>query len=65
MWDAEATDTTGGVPFSATADGTDVSLGLGVSYNFTRNLALRAEWEMFQTDEADATLLSIGALFRF
>src|SRR5688572_2697436 len=60
MWEAEASDTTGGVPFSATADGTDLSLGLGVSYNFTRNFAVRAEWEMFQTDEADATLLSIG-----
>jgi OOP family OmpA-OmpF porin len=65
MWEAEASDTTGGVPFSATADGTDLSLGLGVSYNFTRNFAVRAEWEMFQTDEADATLLSIGAVFRF
>ena len=65
MWDAEASDTTAGAPFSAAADGTDLSLGLGVSYNFTRNFAVRAEWEMFQTDPADATLLSIGAVFRF
>jgi OOP family OmpA-OmpF porin len=65
VWDAEASDTTGGVPFEATADGTDVSLGLGVSYNFTRNFGVRAEWELFKTDEADATLLSIGAVFRF
>lgn len=64
-WDAEASDTTAGVPFSAAADGTDISFGLGVSYSFTRNFAVRAEWEMFQTDEADATLLSIGAVFRF
>jgi OmpA-OmpF porin, OOP family len=65
MWDAEASDTTGGAPFSDTADGTDVSFGVGVSYNFTRNLGLRAEWEMFKTNEADATLLSIGAVWRF
>ena len=65
MWDAEASDTTAGIPFSSTADGTDVSFGVGVSYNFTRNFGLRAEWELFQTDEADATLLSVGAVFRF
>ena len=65
IWDAEASDTTGGAPFSATADGTDLSFGVGVNYNFTRNLGLRAEWEMFKTDEADATLLSIGAVWRF
>jgi OmpA-OmpF porin, OOP family len=65
IWDAEASDTTGGALFSATADGTDLSFGVGVSYNFTRNLGLRAEWEMFKTDEADATLLSIGAVWRF
>jgi hypothetical protein len=38
---------------------------VGVNYNFTRNLGLRAEWEMFKTNEADATLLSIGAVWRF
>ena len=31
MWEAEASDTTAGIPFSATADGTDVSFGEGVS----------------------------------
>lgn len=65
MWDAEASDTTGGVPFSDTADGTDISLGIGISYNFTRNLALRAEYEMFKPDVADANLLSIGAVWKF
>lgn len=65
IWDAEASDTTGGVPFSATEEGTDLSFGIGVSYNFTRNLGVRAEWEMFKTDLADATLLSIGLVWRF
>ena len=65
IWEAEASDTTGGAPFSATADGTDLSFGVGVGYNFTRNLGVRAEWEMFKTDDADATLLSLGVLWRF
>ena len=65
LWDAEASDTTGGLPFSASEDGTDVSFGVGVGWQFTRNLGLRAEWEMFKTNEADATLISVGVLWRF
>lgn len=65
VWEAEASDTTGGVPFSAKTDGTDISFGLGVSYNFTRSLGVRAEWERFKLDDADADLLSIGIVWRF
>ena len=65
IWEADASDTTGGVPFSASTDGTDVSFGVGVNYNFTRNLGVRAEWEMFKTDDADATLLSVGVVWKF
>lgn len=65
LWDAEASDTTGGVPFSATDDGVDLSFGIGVGYYFTRNLGVRAEWEFFETSNADANLISIGLLWRF
>jgi OOP family OmpA-OmpF porin len=65
MWNADASDTTGGAAFSASDDGTDISFGVGVAYNFTRNLGVRAEWEMFKTDNADATLLSVGLAWRF
>jgi OOP family OmpA-OmpF porin len=64
-WDAEASDTTGGVPFSAKSDGSDVSFGAGVSYRFTRHLAARAEWERFKLDDVDADLLSVGLLYKF
>ena len=64
-WEAEANDTTGGMPFSADDDGTDVSFGVGVAYNFTRNFGLRAEYELFKTDDADVSLISIGAVWRF
>jgi OmpA-OmpF porin, OOP family len=66
FWDAEANDTTGGRPFSATDDGADFSFGVGLGYNFTRNLGVRAEWEMFQNiSDADASLISVGLLWRF
>jgi OmpA-OmpF porin, OOP family len=66
IWEADASDTTAGIgAFSATADGTDLSFGVGVGYNFTRNLGVRAEWELFQTDDADASLISIGLVWRF
>ena len=65
MWDAEASDTTGGVPFSAQQDGTDLSFGIGLGYHFTRSLGVRAEWEMFTTDDADSNLISVGLLWRF
>ena len=65
MWEAEASDTTGGVPFSAQQDGTDLAFGVGLGYQFTRNLGVRAEWEMFTTEDADSNLISVGLLWRF
>lgn len=65
VWEAEASDTTGGVPFSDKADGTDLMFGIGLGYQFTRNLGVRAEYEMFAADEADAGLVSVGIVWRF
>ena len=68
-WEVEASDTTAGIgAFTAQADGTNASFGLGLSYNFTPNLGVRAEWERFRVelfDQADADLISIGLLWRF
>ena len=64
-WEAKATDVTGGVPFSAKDDGADISFGLGASYNFTKNVSARVEWERFKMDSADADLLSIGIVYKF
>jgi len=66
FWEAEANDTTASIgAFSAADEGSDVSFGVGVGYEFTRNLGVRAEWELFKVAEADATLVSIGFLWRF
>ena len=68
IWEVEASDTTGGVPFSAKEDGTDISFGVGLGYNFTRNLGVRLEWERFKVEavsKADADLISLGVVWRF
>lgn len=65
IWEWRATDTTAGAPFSTKDDGTDISFGLGLGHNFTRNLGVRAEWERFKLDDTDADLLSIGIVWRF
>jgi len=63
-WESKASDVTGGVPFSGKDDGTDVSFGIGASYNFTKNFGVRAEWERFKA-VGDIDLLSIGAVYKF
>jgi len=63
-WESNASDVTGGLPFYGTEDGSDVSYGIGASFNFTRNLSLRAEWERFKA-VGDIDLLSVGVVFRF
>jgi OOP family OmpA-OmpF porin len=64
-WEAEANDTTAGLPFSQVLDGNDLFFGVGASYSFTRNLSMRGEWERFQLDDTDVDLLSIGLAYRF
>lgn len=49
----------------------EFKFGLGASFSFTRNLAIRAEYERFfdvgtsETGEGDIDLISIGIVFRF
>jgi OOP family OmpA-OmpF porin len=64
-WEAEFSDTVGGIPDSGDDDGTDVSFGIGVSYNFSKNFGVRAEYELFKTDDADASLISVGVVWKF
>jgi OmpA-OmpF porin, OOP family len=44
-------------------DETELHYGLGAKYAFTRNWALRGEWE--KTDKLKVELLSIGVEYRF
>jgi OmpA-OmpF porin, OOP family len=64
-WEARASDMTGGVPFSAKWDDVTLSLGLGVNYHFSKNVAARLEWEHFDLDPDKASMLSAGLLVKF
>lgn len=50
---------------------TGMTYGIGASYDITKRVALRAEWQKYNevggssTGEDDITVLSVGALFRF
>ena len=48
---------------TVTRDETELHYGVGVKYAFTRNWALRGEWE--STDTLKVELLSIGVEYRF
>ena len=63
-WESKARDTTAGAPFSGKADGGDLSFGLGMALNITRNVSIRAEWERFKAVD-DIDLLSLGLAFKF
>jgi hypothetical protein len=65
LWEVEATDTTPAGAFSAKADGSGASFGIGASWDVGRNVALRAEAENFRVDEGNTTLLSLGVAFSF
>jgi OOP family OmpA-OmpF porin len=62
MWEAEATSVPGFG--SVSDDGTDLTFGVGLQYDVSRNLGIRGQWQRYDVD-ADADLLSIGLIYRF
>ncbi|HZM34043.1 MAG TPA: outer membrane beta-barrel protein [Burkholderiales bacterium] len=46
------------------ADGTDLTWGVGAQFDLGRNLGLRAMWQRYQADE-DIDFLNIGAIWKF
>jgi OOP family OmpA-OmpF porin len=50
-------------PSTVNRDDTEFHYGLGAKYAFTRNWAVRGEWE--KTDKLKVELLSIGVEYRF
>lgn len=45
-------------------DGIELTWGLGVQYDVSARLGVRAGWQRYETDE-EVDLLSIGVLYRF
>jgi len=64
-WEAKASDVTGGVPFSDKANGSNLSLGIGANYYFTKNVGARLEWENFELDPGSAGMISAGIIVKF
>lgn len=47
-------------------DGSDLTYGVGLQYDITHQLSLRAEWQEFEdVSRSDVSLLSAGLLFTF
>jgi OOP family OmpA-OmpF porin len=57
MWEAEG--------FGQSEDGTDLTFGLGVQYDVTNKLGIRAGWQRYDADDSDADLFSLGVIYRF
>ncbi len=49
---------------SANDDGTDIGYGLGAAFNIA-SLQVRAEYEIYDLDGTDLSMLSLGVAFRF
>jgi len=70
-WDVDFKDGTGLVG-NASDSGTDLTYGFGVQYSFTKNVALRAEWQRYNdvgeantTGKADVDTLGVSVVIRF
>jgi len=70
-WDLDFNDGTGLVG-SASESGTDLTYGFGVKYNFTKNVALRVEWQRYTdvgetntTGMADVDVLGVSVIIKF
>jgi len=71
QWDADY-EFPAGVAGSADANGNDYTVGAGVKFNFTRNTALRLEWQRYNkvgdratTGSFNADVFGVGALVSF
>jgi OOP family OmpA-OmpF porin len=53
---------------SASESNTDITFGVGLRYDFTRNLGVRAEWQRYGDvgdGATDVDVMSIGVLWKF
>lgn len=59
----DASGSASGFTFTGSDDETELLWGFGATYNFTPNLAIRAEWE--RLNKSDVDMMSIGIQYRF
>ena len=46
-------------------DGEDFTYGVGLAFRITGKLWIRGEWQVFEVDDADLDMASLGVHFRF
>jgi OOP family OmpA-OmpF porin len=63
-WDTKAVATGNNVRATEDDSGTDVVYGLGASYSFTDSVAIRAEWENYDSED-DVNVISAGLTYSF
>lgn len=63
-WSAEASALPG-IVSPGVKRGQDFSYGLGARLDLSRKWSVRAEWEHFKLDAAEARLVTLGAAYRF
>ena len=63
LWDAEAS--VSDLDLTEDDDGTDLILGVGASFMFNEQFAIRGEWEFVDLDDTEVDMLSIGGQFNF
>ncbi len=59
-WDRDFTDGPGDDD-----TGTDIAYGVGAALRITDRFWVRTEWEVFEVDDADLDMASLGVDFRF
>lgn len=64
-WDSDLRTNAFGPTESFDDDGTDLLFGGGVRLRLGDRFSLRGEWEQFELDDEDVTLLSVGGELRF
>ena len=57
---------------SASASGSDLTYGVGVGWNLSKNVALRAEYQQYNnvgdentTGQSDVSVMGINGIFKF
>jgi OOP family OmpA-OmpF porin len=62
-WDADAEVAGGGLVLRGGDKGTDLTYGVGASYAFNPNIAVRLDWQRYT--DVDVNILSLGVLYKF
>lgn len=71
-WDIDTSVTAGAAAAGGGDKGTDFTYGVGLKYDFTRNIAARAEFQRYNnlgetntTGQSDVNMWTVGLMFKF